>query len=67
MTIVVIGIINYSDMSKNHRERITLELDPELKKKLEARARREDLDLSKLVRRALREFLQPRASRPSPA
>jgi len=54
-------------MNKNHRTRIALELEPKLKKKLEARARREDLDISKLVRRALRDFLEPRPSRPSPA
>jgi len=54
-------------MNKNHRTRISLELDQNLKKKLEARARREDLDISKLVRHALREFLDLRAPRHSPA
>ena len=59
--------MNCTDMNKNHRTRISLELDQNLKKKLEARARREDLDISKLVRHALREFLDLRAPRHSPA
>jgi predicted transcriptional regulator len=54
-------------MNKNHRSRISLELEPELKKKIEAHAKAVDLTLSQTVRKALRYFLRRVPQRPSPA
>ena len=50
--------MNNTAMNKNTRKRITFELDSQLKKKLETRARRDDLDVSKVIRHALRNFLE---------
>ncbi len=59
-------IKNHSAMAKNSKKKITFELDADLRKRLERRAAHEDLDLSKLLRRAIRQFLaspQPEAPR----
>ena len=49
----------------SHKERLVLRIDPELKERVQEKAQEEDLTLSQLVRRLLRQWLAEESAIPA--